>query len=44
MTIWEQGVFNEYDLWGSSVWAEPIMIVNFNDSPSEMYPVWSKQP
>lgn len=39
--IWD-GEFHEYDSHGSSIWAAPIMIVTFKDSPAEMYPVWSK--
>lgn len=28
MIVWEDGEFFEYDCWGSSQWAEPILIVN----------------
>ena len=43
MTIWEAGVFDEYNCWHSSQWAEPIMIVNYKDKPSETYSVWYRQ-
>lgn len=32
----------EYDFWQKSTWAEPILIVNFEDAPSETYSVWRK--
>lgn len=32
----------EYTEWGHSIWATPIMIINFSDSPSETYEVWKK--
>lgn len=38
-TIWENGEYFEYTSWDSSQWAEPIIIVNFKDTPSETYPV-----
>jgi len=41
--IYENGKFLEStDIWESSVWAKPIMIINFNDSPSRTYEVWTK--
>lgn len=43
MTIWENGEFTKYDCHESSQWAEPIIIVNYKDSPSEAYSVWFKE-
>lgn len=43
MTIWEDGKFDKYDCWGDSNWAEPIIIVNFTDAPSETYAVWKNK-
>ena len=42
MTVWEDGEFTEYDRYGKSQWAEPIMIVYYNDAPSETYSVWKR--
>lgn len=42
-TIWENGEYFEYTSWHSSQWAEPIIIVNYSDGPSETYPVWTRQ-
>jgi len=42
MVIWENGKFEEYNCHGASGWAEPIMIVNYKDAPSETYSVWKK--
>lgn len=35
--------YQDYDAYGSSQWAEPILIVYFYDSPSEKYSVWSRE-
>ena len=43
MVIWENGKFEEYNCHGASVWAEPIMIVNYKDAPSETYSVWKER-
>lgn len=43
MIIWEDNSFEKYNLYDNSIWAEPIIIVNYKDSPSETYSVWSKQ-
>lgn len=40
MTVWENGQFFDYGCYGSSQWAEPILIVNYKDAPSETYSVW----
>jgi hypothetical protein len=41
--IWENGKFSKYDAWRDSIWAEPIMIVDFIDAPSEKYSIWKKE-
>lgn len=33
----------EYDAYGSSSWAEPIMIVDFADGSNEVYSVWRNE-
>ena len=43
MTVWEGGEFTEYDCHNGSIWAEPIIIVNYKDAPSETYSVWEKE-
>ena len=43
MVIWENGEFTEYNCWNSSRWAEPIIIVNYKDEPSETYSVYEKK-
>jgi len=43
MTVWADGEFKEYDRHGISQWAEPIIIVNYKDAPSETYSAWSKE-
>lgn len=43
MTVWQDGEFTEYDCYGSSQWAEPIIIVNYKDAPSETYSVWKRE-
>jgi hypothetical protein len=43
MTVWQDGEFTEYDFYGSSKWAEPIIIVNYKDAPSETYSVWKRE-
>jgi hypothetical protein len=42
-TIYEDGEFKDYDAYGSSQWAEPIMIVRFADGLTETYPVWTRE-
>lgn len=41
-TLYSENEFNETYFHDNSIWATPIMIVNFFDSPSECYEVWSK--
>jgi hypothetical protein len=43
MTVWENGNFYEYDCWGSSWWAEPIILVHYKDAMTEAYPVWQME-
>lgn len=43
MTVWKDGQFTEYDCYGTSQWAEPIIIVKYEDAPSEAYPVWKRE-
>lgn len=42
MTVYENGEFTKYDRWGNSQWAEPIILVNYKNQPSEAYSVWIK--
>ena len=42
-SVYENGEYADYTEWGSSQWAEPILIVNFSDGPSETYPVWTRK-
>ena len=41
--IWENNKFFDYCYHDNSVWAEPIIIVYFNDGPSETYSTWYKK-
>lgn len=43
MTVFEDGVFTEYSCYHCSQWAEPIMIVNYKNAPSETYSVWERE-
>ncbi len=43
MTVWENGRFFKYDCYDSSIWAEPIIIVNYKDTPSEAYACWKRK-
>jgi|SRR6185312_15826554 len=38
--IWEDGEHSEYDSYHGSLWATPMLIVFFEDGPSEAYEVW----
>lgn len=42
-TLYSEKGFNETYFHNNSIWATPIMIVNFIDSPSECYEVWIKK-
>lgn len=42
-TVYEDGQYLDYDAYGSSQWAEPILIVHFSDGPSETYSVWTRE-
>jgi hypothetical protein len=42
-TVYESGEYKDYDAYGESQWAEPLMIVYFSDSPSETYSVWHRE-
>lgn len=42
-TVYEDGEYKDYTEWDNSMWAEPILIVNFSDGPSETYPVWTRE-
>ena len=39
-TIYHYGEFCKTDFHDNSIWAPPIMIVFFEDTPSECYEVW----
>ena len=41
--IYRDGEYHEYDAHKYSQWAEPILLVFFNDGPSEKYSVWNKK-
>ncbi len=43
MTVWENGNFFKYGCHDNSIWAEPILIVNYEDAPSETYACWIKE-
>lgn len=43
-TIYDKEGFQDYGCWRDSIWAEPIIIVYFNDGPSEKFSVWEKEP
>jgi hypothetical protein len=40
--VYEDGKYKDYDSYGSSQWAPPILIIHFKDGASEMYPVWTR--
>jgi len=40
MTVWEGGEFSEYDCFRGSLWAEPIILVIFEDGATDAYSVW----
>lgn len=42
-TIYKDGKFHNYEAHESSQWAEPIIIINFRDRPSEAYSCYSKE-
>jgi len=42
-TVFDGKDFIEYDVWDSSTWASPILIVDFSDGPSETHEVWTKE-
>ena len=39
--IYENGKFSKYDAYDGSFWATPILIINYEDRPSEAYECWS---
>ena len=41
--IYDSLGFHDYDVYSGSVWAEPIVVITFNDRPSETYSVWTKK-
>ncbi|HDZ04876.1 hypothetical protein LCGC14_0371200 [marine sediment metagenome] len=40
MVIYEDQKYYEYDCYGTSMWAEPIIVVYFDSGFSESYAVW----
>lgn len=42
-TIYDAAGFHEYDAHSSSQWAAPILIVTFEDEPSETFEVWKRE-
>jgi hypothetical protein len=43
MTVYENGEYTPYSCYECSQWAEPILIVNYSDAPSETYSVWFRE-
>lgn len=41
--IYDEGGFHSYTAHDGSTWAQPILIVSFEDGPSEMYEVWVRR-
>lgn len=41
--VYRDGEFLDYDAYSSSQWAEPIMIVSFEEDPTETYSVWTRE-
>lgn len=41
--IYDGKKFHKYDAYEGSCWATPILIINFDDGPSEAYEVWAKK-
>jgi hypothetical protein len=41
--IFDGKIFNDYTCYDSSQWAEPIIIINYADRPSETYAVWERE-
>lgn len=41
--IYKNGKFHPYTAWRSSQWAEPILLVKFNDGSSEDFLCWNKE-
>lgn len=41
-TIYKDGEFYQYQMYGVSVWAEPIILVEYNDGTNECYDCWEK--
>lgn len=42
-TLYENKEFQDVSFYDSSIWATPIMLVYFEDAPSECYEVWNKE-
>lgn len=43
MVIWQGGEFTKYNCYDRSLWAEPILIVNYTEASSETFQVWSRE-
>lgn len=43
MTIFENGEFTEYHMHDSSQWAEPIILVSYEDGSNEAYSAWFRE-
>lgn len=41
-TIFDGKDFIPYTLHPDSIWAKPIMIINFEDGPSETFEIWKR--
>jgi len=41
-TIYDEHGYHNYDVYDHTVWAKPIIIIEFNDKPSEAYESWEK--
>ena len=42
-TIYDGIEFHQYNVYKSSQWATPILIVNFSDGTSEAFEVWDRE-
>jgi len=40
--IYDGKEFHKYDSYGCSIWATPLLIIYYNDAPSESYECWTK--
>lgn len=41
--IYDKDGWHDYDAWGGSQWATPLIIVNYKNKPSETFECWFKK-